>query len=160
MIILYGIQSILYSLQIPTWVSLIGGLMDETNRGDELGRLGMVTNIASLLATLTGGFIAGFPALIPYLRSAFGDLGQLLIPPVEVWREAYYLPFYLTAIIGIVSSILSLTIVEKHQASQEVRRFPPILKLLSKPGDFRRLCFVAVFFSFAMSMAWPYFAIV
>ncbi len=35
-----------------------------------------------------------------------------------------------------------------------------MLKLLSQPSDFRRFSFVAVFFSFAMSMAWPYFIVV
>ena len=51
MIILYASQSILFSIQIPTWLSLVGGLMDETNRGNELGKLGLATTIASLLAT-------------------------------------------------------------------------------------------------------------
>jgi MFS family permease len=35
-----------------------------------------------------------------------------------------------------------------------------MLKLLSRPGDFRRFSFVAIFYSFAMSMAWPYFIVV
>ena len=58
MIVLYAIQSILFSIQIPTWLSLIGGLMGEKNRGDELGKLGLITNIASFLATLASGFLA------------------------------------------------------------------------------------------------------
>ena len=55
MILLYAIQSILFSIQIPTWLSLVGGLMDESNRGDELGKLGLATNIASFTATLISG---------------------------------------------------------------------------------------------------------
>jgi MFS family permease len=160
MIILYGIQSILFSIQIPTWISLIGSLVDEEIRGDELGRLGIATNITALFATLITGFIAGFPGIIPYIQNILGDFGPILFPSVDAWREAYYLPFYFTAIIGIVTSILSLQIKEKHPDDGKERGFPPIFTLISKPGDFRRFCFVAVFFSFAMSTAWPYFIIV
>ncbi|MHA2361032.1 MAG: MFS transporter [Candidatus Thorarchaeota archaeon] len=160
MIVLYAIQSVLFSIQIPTWLSLIGGLMSEENRGDELGRLGVITNTASLIATLLSGFLAGLPIIIPFLRTALGQFGVLLFPPMEVWREAYVLPFYLTAIIGIVTSFLSLAIKEKSRESEKKREFPPVLRLLSQPGDFRRFCFVTVPFSFAMSMAWPYFMVV
>jgi len=160
MIAMYAIQSILFSIQIPTWLSLMGGLMGERNRGDQLGKLGMITNVASLVATMISGFLAGIPGILPILRSSFGDLGLILFPSVEMWREAYYIPFFLTAVIGITSSILSLSIKEKPRKHDGPRRFPPLLKLLSRPGDFRRFSFVAVFFSFAMSMAWPYFIIV
>ena len=160
MIVLYAIQSILFSIQIPTWLSLIGGLMEEENRGNELGKLGLATNFASLGATMFSGFIAGMPALIPILRNAFGSLGPLLFPTVEAWREAFYIPFYLTAIVGIISSILALRIKEKDRPRNNQKGFPPIHRLLSQPGDFRRFSFVAVFFSFAMSMAWPYFIVV
>ncbi|MFW9959890.1 MAG: MFS transporter [Candidatus Thorarchaeota archaeon] len=160
MIIMYAIQSILFSIQIPTWLSLIGGLMGERNRGDQLGKLGMITNVASLAATIISGFLAGIPGILPILRSSFGNFGFVLFPSVESWREAYYIPFFLTAVIGIASSILSLSIKEKPRKHDGPRRFPPLLKLLSRPGDFRRFSFVAVFFSFAMSMAWPYFIIV
>lgn len=160
MIAMYAIQSILFSIQIPTWLSLIGGLMGENNRGSELGKLGIVTNVASLLATLTSGFLAGMPGILPFLRTAFGEVGTVLFPAVEAWREAYYLPFLFTACFGIVSSILSLTIRERPRNPNGSRRFPPIHRLLSQPSDFRRFSFVAVFFSFAMSMAWPYFIVV
>ncbi len=160
MIVLYAIQSILFSIQIPTWLSLIGGLMDEENRGDELGKLGLATNFASLAATMIAGFIAGMPALIPILRNVFGNIGPLIFPTVEAWREAYYIPFYLTAIVGIITSILALRIREKNRPSNDRKGFPPIHRLLSQPGDFRRFSFVSVFFSFAMSMAWPYFIVV
>lgn len=160
MIVLYAIQSILFSIQIPTWLSLIGGLMDEENRGDELGKLGLATNFASLAATMISGFLAGMPALIPILRSAFGSLGPLIFPSVEAWREAFYIPFYLTAIVGIISSILALRIRERKRTNNNQKGFPPLHRLLSQPGDFRRFSFVAVFFSFSMSMAWPYFIVV
>ena len=160
MIFLYAIQSILFSIQIPTWLSLVGGLMGENNRGDELGKLGLVTNIASFLATLTSGILAGMPGILPWLRSSFGNLGPVLFPTVEAWREAYYVPFFLTAIFGITASILSITIKERANSNNGPRRFPPIHRLLSQPGDFRRFSFVAIFFSFSMSMAWPYFIVV
>jgi MFS family permease len=160
MILLFAIQSILFSVQIPTWQALIGGLMSEENRGHELGKLGGITSIASLLATLVSGFIAGFPMILPNLRSSLGSFGTLIFPSVEAWREAYYLPFYFTAVIGIIASLLSLKICEKPRDPNRPRSFPPVLKLLSRPGEFRRFSFVAVFFSFAMSMAWPYFIVV
>ncbi|MCF2136400.1 MAG: MFS transporter [Candidatus Thorarchaeota archaeon] len=160
MIILYGIQSVLLSIQIPTWLSLIGGMMDEDNRGEELGKLSIATNSAALSATLISGFIAGVPAILPFLRASLGDLGPILFPPVETWREIYYIPFYITAIVGIIASILAATIKEKPRDLANRRELPPIHKLLSQPGDFRRLCAVATFFSFGMSMAWPYFSVV
>jgi len=160
MIVLYAIQSILFSIQIPTWLSLVGGLMGEKNRGNELGKLGIVTNIASFLATLASGFLAGMPGILPWLRSAFGNLGPVLFPTVEVWREAFYLPFFLTAIFGISASLLSLGIKEKSRTDEKPRKFPPMHRLLSQPSDFRKFSFVSVFFSFAMSMAWPYFIVV
>ncbi|MGY5878646.1 MAG: MFS transporter [Candidatus Thorarchaeota archaeon] len=160
MIVLYAIQSILFSIQIPTWLSLVGGLMGEKNRGDELGKLGLVTNIASLLATLASGFLAGMPGILPWLRSAMGDVGPVLFPTVEVWREAFYIPFFLTAIVGIISSLLSITIKEKSRTDDRPRKFPPMHRLLSQPSEFRKFSFVGVFFSFAMSMAWPYFIVV
>jgi len=159
-IIMYAIQSILFSIQIPTWLSLIGGLMGEKNRGNELGKLGLITNVASLVATLTSGFLAGMPGILPFLRSSFGQIGPIIFPTVESWREVFYLPFLFTAIVGITSSILSLTIREKPRDSNGPKRFPPLLKLLSQKSDFRRFSFVAVFYSFAMSMAWPYWIVV
>ena len=160
MIIMYAIQSILFSIQIPTWLSLIGGLMGEGNRGNELGKLGIFTNIASLTATLISGILAGMPGILPFLRSAFGSIGPLLFPSVESWREVYYLPFLFTAIVGIIASIISLTIKERARDPDEPRNFPPLLRLLSQPSDFRRFSFVAVSYAFAMSMAWPYFIVV
>ena len=163
MIILYTIQSILFSIQIPTWLSLVGGLMEEENRGSELGKLGLVTNIASLSATLISGFIAVLPTLVPFLRNLFGDLGPVLFPihlDEQSFREAYYGPFFFTAIVGIITSLLSTKIKEHPKPKDGPRKFPPIHRLLSQPGDFRRFCFIAVFFSFAMSMAWPYFIVV
>ncbi len=160
MIVLYGVQSLLLSIQIPTWQSLVGSFTDETNRGTELGRLGMAANIASLVATLVSGFIAGFPAVIPLARDLLGPAGPVLLPTVEAWRRAYYLPFLTTAVVGIVASVISLTIEERMTEGDGRRPFPPVLRLLSQPGDFRRFCMIAVFFSFAMSMAWPYFMVV
>lgn len=163
MIILYAIQSILFSIQIPTWLSLVGGLMDETNRGSELGKLGLATNIASLSATLISGFIAVLPTLAPLLRNLFGPFGLLLFPlqmDEQAFRVAYYGPFFFTAIVGIIASLLSMTIKERPKINDRAKKFPPIHRLLSQPGDFRRFCFIAVFFSFAMSMAWPFFIVV
>lgn len=160
LIVLYAVQSILFSIQIPTWLSLVGGLMGEKNRGSELGKLGLATNIASLSATLISGYIAVLPAIVPLLRTLFGPLLFPIQLGVQTFRVQYYGPFFFTAIIGIVSSLLSLTIKEHRKQSDGPRKFPPIHRLLSQPGDFRRFCFVAVFFSFAMSMAWPYFIVV
>jgi len=160
MILLYAIQSILFSIQIPTWLSLVGRLMGEKNRGDELGKLGLVTNVASFLATLASGFLAGMPGILPWLRSITGEVGSMLFPSVEIWREAYYIPFFLTAVFGITASLLSITIKEKSRTDNRPRKFPPMHRLLSQPSDFRKFSFVAVFFSFAMSMAWPYFIVV
>lgn len=160
MIFLYAIQSILFSIQIPTWLSLVGGLMDESNRGNELGKLGLVTNLASLSATLISGFLAVLPALVPILRNLFGTGLFPIYLNENAFREVYYGPFFFTAIVGIIASILSITIKDHPKSSDGPREFPPILKLLSQPSDFRRFCFIAVFFSFAMSIAWPYFILV
>lgn len=160
MIFLYTVQSILLSVQIPTWLSLVGGLIHPSKRGTELGRLGLATNLALLLATLTSGFIMVSPTLLPYIRSFWGDLGPILFPTVQAWREAYYLPFYLTLVVGLIAGVLSLRIRENPRNNNGKRLFPPVLKLLTRPGDFRRFCFTATFFSFSMSMAWPFFIIV
>lgn len=160
LIVLYGIQSILFSIQIPTWLALIGCLMGERNRGTELGKLAMITNIASLSATVLSGFLAGLPALVQSLRTLLGPAGSIVFPVVDSWREPYYLPFYLTAVVGITASLLSLLIKETGTESSIVRKLPPIHRLLSQPGEFRRFSLVAVFFSFAVSMAWPYFIVV
>ncbi|MGY5874738.1 MAG: MFS transporter [Candidatus Thorarchaeota archaeon] len=160
MIVLYGIQSTLLSIQIPTWTALISGFMDESNRGDELGWLAYVTNLTSLLATAISGIIAAFPVLIQLLRGALGSLGPILIPIKDPQLEIYYIPFMLTAIVGIIASIVAIRIEEKNDLDEGNNKFPPVLRLLSRPGDFRRFCFVATFFSFAMSMAWAYFMVV
>jgi MFS family permease len=160
MIVLYGIQSILFSMQIPTWQSFLGGLMEEENRGTELGRLGVAVNVASLCATLLSGFIAGFPFLISILREAFGDFGPILFPAVESWRDAYYIPFYLTAMVGILSSIAALMIREGEREEEGEARFPNLLNIATQPGDFRRLWIISILFSFSMSIAWPYFMVV
>lgn len=160
MIVLYAIQCVLFSVQIPTWLSLVGCLMHESKRGSELGRLGMVTNLASLVATLVAGAIMVYPSVIPVFKSFWGAFGNVLFPSGQVWREVYIVPFYMTAMIGIVASILSLKINERPRMNGERRGFPPVLKLLTRPGDFRKFCFTATFFSFAMSMAWPFFIVV
>ncbi len=146
MIVLYAIQSVLLSIQIPTWQSLIGSLMGEENRRDELGKLGIVTSITSLVATIITGFIA--------------TVGYLIMPPVDPIRAEYYTPFYLTAVIGIIASIISFAINEKKPKKIKKREFPPLRRILSKPGDFRKLCGITIFFSFGMSMAWPFFAVI
>ena len=160
MILMYAIQSLMFSIQIPTWLSLVGGLMGENNRGNELGKLGIFANVASLMATLLSGILAGMPGILPFLRSSFGSIGLILFPSVEAWRQVYYLPFLLTAIVGIITSIISLTIKEKARDSDKPRQFPPVVRLLSQPSDFRRFSFVAVTYAFAMAMAWPYFIVV
>jgi MFS family permease len=66
----------------------------------------------------------------------------------------------LTAVVGIIASIVAIRIEEKKDIDEGSNKFPPILQLLSQPGDFRRFCFVATFFSFAMSMAWANFMVV
>ncbi len=146
MIVLYAIQSMLLSIQIPTWQSLIGALMDEDNRGNELGKLGIVTNITSLIATIATGLMA--------------SIGYILRPPVDPVRAEYFLPFYLTAVIGILASVISFAIDEKRPSEREQRPFPPLMKILSRRGDFRKLCGITIFFSFGMSMAWPFFAVI
>ncbi|TXT55143.1 MAG: conserved membrane protein of unknown function [Candidatus Thorarchaeota archaeon] len=160
MILLYGIQSILLSIQIPTWQALLSELMGESNRGNELGRLAIATNATSIVATAITGFLGVIPGILPYLRNVFGDYGQFIFPAAENWREAYYIPFLLTAVIGISASLLSLRIKEKKHDAKQTRQFPPIFRLLSQPGTFRRFCFISVFYSFAMAMAWPYFTVV
>jgi MFS family permease len=160
MIVLYGIQSVLLSIQIPTWLALISDYMTEENRGNELGKLSVITNSTSLIATLITGTIAVLPGLLPYLRTLFGDFGPILFPTAESWREMYYVPFLLTAIIGIITSLIALTLRENPETEKGSQVFPPIIELLSKPGDFRRFCLVSVFFSFSMSMAWVYFMVV
>ncbi|MHA2214069.1 MAG: MFS transporter [Candidatus Thorarchaeota archaeon] len=160
MIVLFGIQSMLLSIQIPTWLSLIGGHMDESNRGDELGKLGRVTDGVSLIATLVSGFIAGLPVLVSILRSFLGGIGDILLPMIDPSRVEYYLPFYLTAVIGIVASLLSLKIKEKPPDPDMKREYPPLFQIISRPGNFRRLCAATMFFSFSMAMAWPFFAVV
>ncbi len=164
LISLYAIQSILFSIQIPTWLSLIGGLVDEDRRGTQLGRLGMVSNAASFVATVLSGLIALSIVVggidLSVLRTLLGPLGPVLIPPMAAWQEQYYLPFFLTAVFGTMSSIVALTIAEHDHRQSEQRRFPPVFKLLAQPSDFRRFCFTTTFFSFAMSMAWPYFIFV
>ena len=100
---------------------------------------------------------------MPFLRNLFGSLGPTLFPihlDEQAFREAYYGPFFFTAIVGIIASVLSTRINEQPKPQDGPRKFPPIHRLLSQPGDFRRFCFIAVFFSFAMSMAWPYFIVV
>ena len=134
--------------------------MGENNRGNELGKLGIFANVASLMATLLSGILAGMPGILPFLRSSFGSIGLILFPSVEAWRQVYYLPFLLTAIVGIITSIISLTIKEKARDSDKPRQFPPVVRLLSQPSDFRRFSFVAVTYAFAMAMAWPYFIVV
>ncbi len=160
LILLYTVESILLSIQIPTWLSLVGALIHPSKRGTELGRLGMVTNVAALLATVLAGYMTIVPGLMSYFRAWWGPLGPIMFPPVEAWREPYYLPFYLTAVTGLLAAVLCFTIKENPRNGNGKHGFPPMLKLLTRPGDFRRLCFTATFFSFAMSMAWPFFIIV
>ena len=95
LIVLYAVQSILFSIQIPTWLSLVGGLMDEKNRGTELGKLGLATNIASLSATLISGFIAVLPAIVPLLRTLFGPLLFPIQLGAQTFRVEYYGPQHL-----------------------------------------------------------------
>jgi MFS family permease len=89
-----------------------------------------------------------------------GDFGLVLFPIVDGWRDDFYLPFFLTAIVGITASLLSISIKEKSRTDNGPRKFPPMHRLLSQPSEFRKFSFVAVLFSFAMSMAWPFFIVV
>jgi MFS family permease len=100
------------------------------------------------------------PVLMSYFRAWWGPLGPIMFPFIDAWREPYYLPFYLTAVTGVIAAVLSLKIRENPRSGIGKHGFPPMLKLLTRPGDFRRLCFAATFFSFSMSMAWPFFIIV
>ncbi len=81
MIVLYAIQSILFSIQIPTWLSLVGSFIDEDKRGNELGRLDMATRLTALIATLVSGFLIGLEGLVTLLRNTLGGVGVILLPP-------------------------------------------------------------------------------
>jgi len=143
-IILFFIQSVILSISIPTWSALLGELIPANKRGHLLGRIGTLASIAGLIATLSGGILSGM--------TIFGG-----------WKDQYFLPFTISSIVGILAGIIALRIREPER-SPELRKarsiFPPILTIFRKPGDFRRLCFVSAFFSFAMSMAWPFFSVV
>lgn len=160
MIVLYAIQAILFSIQIPTWLSLVSSFIDEDKRGNELGRLDMVTRMTALVATLVSGFLIGLEGLVTLLRNTLGGVGVILLPPSEALGEPYYISFYLTAILGITAALISITTHEKPLDKVKKREFPPILRLLRKPGDFRRFCLVTILFSFAMAMSWPYFTVI
>jgi MFS family permease len=106
------------------------------------------------------GIIAVVPEILNYLRMVSGEFGLILFPPAEAWREMYYLPFLFTAIIGIITSLIAISLRETSYDEKKKQQFPPMWTLLSQPSDFRKFCLVAVFFSFSMSMSWPFFMVV
>lgn len=143
-IILFFIQSVVLSISIPTWSALLGELIPANKRGHLLGRIGTLSSIAGLIATLSGGILSGM--------TIFGG-----------WKDQYFLPFMISSIVGILAGLITLRIKEPVQ-NPDIRNarplFPQIGKIFREPGNFRRLCFVSAFFSFAMSMAWPFFSVV
>ena len=139
-ILLYGLQALFISMAFPTWNSLISLIIPEEKRGEELGKLGSIASLWSLISTIVAGVLM---TLITFGGST----------------EEYILPFYLAAVSGILASIIVLFIREPATDTKSTH-FPPILRIMSRKGYFRDFLIISAIFSFSMSMAWPYFAVI
>ncbi|MHA1596242.1 MAG: MFS transporter [Candidatus Asgardarchaeia archaeon] len=140
MILVYGIQTFLTSIAIPNISAIISHVIPEVLRGTLIGKINAVSNVANLISTVLSGIV---------MTLIFFDK-----------LEGYYPMFFFSAITGIVSSFIILTledpIVDNSNLSLDVKLFGKMFK----DQYFGRFLIVSAFFSLSMSLAWPYFSII
>ncbi len=141
LVILYGVQSIFASIAIPAWNALLSELIPEKIRGTILGKIGSLLSIWSMISTIISGVIMTF--------IAFNGV-----------KETYTIPFYLSALTGILSAVIVIFL--REPAKKENSRKTPklLLKIINDNAYFRNLLLASIIFSFGMSLIWPYFPIV
>ena len=141
LILLYGLQSVFLSMTIPTWNALLGGLIPEEKRGTLLSKINTFGSIWSLVATILSGAL------------------MTLIVTSSV-REVYVIPFYLSAISGILASVVVVFIKEPTIKNKKNKSTGFMLKKIGINKHFKKLLLASIVYSGGMSMIWPYFPII
>ncbi|MGQ4833520.1 MAG: MFS transporter [Candidatus Asgardarchaeia archaeon] len=141
LIFLYGIQSIAASIAIPAWNALLSELIPEKLRGTILGKIGALLSIWSMISTVVSGVIMTFIAF-------------------DSVKATYTIPFYLSAVTGILSACIVIFLKEPKRNINSKRTPKLLLRIIRDNNYFSRLLLASVIFSFGMSLIWPYFPII
>jgi len=136
LIMLIILQSILCSAAVPSWSSLLADYTTIKNRGKVLGRIGAVSQLSGVLATL-------IVALMTYKQRG------------EITANSFTIPFVLSAAMAILAAVLVI-FVKEVKVERPTRGWSGITSPLLD-GDFRRFLVINGFYGFAMAFAWPLF---
>jgi len=139
-IVVYGIQTFLTSIAIPNISAIISHVIPEILRGTLIGKINAISNVANLISTVFSGVIMTF---------IFFDR-----------LEGYYPIFMFSAITGIISSFIILTLEDPVVDNSNLRLDVKVFGKMVKDPYFGRFLLVSAFFSLSMSIAWPYFSII
>ncbi len=136
LMLLIILQSILCSAAVPSWSSLLADYTTIRNRGKVLGRIGAVSQLSGVLATL-------IVALMTYERHGV------------ITASSFTVPFVLSAAMAILAAVL-IIFVKEVKVERPTRGLSGITSPLLN-GDFRRFLVINGFYGFAMAFAWPLF---
>ena len=136
-----GIQSIIFSASIPAWSAFVGDQIPEEKRGKGLGILNGITFGGRVSATMIAG------VLMTYFL-------------YESLYEQYLVAFIGAALTGVITSFLAITLKEVPLNSPTGRSLSTSLTVALNNGYFKTILILEGYWMFAMSLSWPYFAVV
>lgn len=144
LIVLVIIYHVLASISGVSWLSWMSAMVPEEIRGRFFGLRNSILGIITIIITLSGGyFLDHFPKIFPGI-SRF---------------NSFYILFAIAVIAGLASSLLLSRQIEPTQ----VQPFKgPYRRYFSEPlrnTNFRRLITFALFWSFAVNFAAPFYIV-
>ncbi len=143
---------------IPAWNAFLGDYASERDRATFVGKINSIGTMVSVFLILAMGVLMEvshfpFPAIFPDESNNYAEA-----------KPVFFIPFFVAALIFGITIIISHFLIEKYDARERVvidEEFQPSWRTLVERNEpFRRLLLLNIFFTFAMSTAWPIFPFV
>lgn len=120
----------------PAWTSLVADIVPLKNRGKFFGTRNMIIGIAGMITTVAGGF---YLDLFP--KNNFTGFTTMFAGGI---------------IFGLIASYIFSKIKEPNNIDHTHHTLKEFLQI---DGDFKKFCWFAVFFNFAVMLASPFFTV-
>ncbi|PDM27136.1 hypothetical protein CP083_00305 [Candidatus Bathyarchaeota archaeon B24-2] len=130
------LHSIFWSAAVPAWNSLLADYTKLETRGQVLGKIGSVSQLSGVVATVIVAFIT-------YTRSG------------QVTADSFTIPFALSALTAAIGAFLALPLKESKIKTGVRSKILILSPLFDR--SFRNFLIVGGFYWFSLSFAWPLF---
>jgi len=137
LIIMVIAQSVLWSVAVPAWGSLLADYTRLENRGKVLGKVGAISQFSGVLATI-------LVALITFIQSG------------EMTPSSFIVPLGLAGISAVLGAVLVIFIKEKRRRGKRGSLTRIIVSPL-RHKNFRNFLIIMGVNWFSMAFAWPLF---